>query len=133
MIVVGDSSRGNIHLILYMIMSTKFFNTPDIIYYYGCNILQDKIQYLREIYQQISKQVGYEILILDNNHQNISYADGFNNNNARKLVIFDDLLGLPKSTQAKISDHYIYGRQNNISSIYLAQHYTDVEQITRLN
>ena len=33
----------------------------------------------------------------------------------------------------KIADHYIFGRQTNISCIFLAQHYTDIDQVIRVN
>ena len=42
-------------------------------------------------------------------------------------------MGMSKQVLKKISDHYIFGRQKNISCIFLAQPYTDIDQVIRLN
>ena len=60
MIIVGDSSRGKANLVMYTILSTKVFNKPDIVYYYDRNILQDKIQYLKSIFDKIKSKIGYD-------------------------------------------------------------------------
>ena len=56
------------------------------------------------------KKVGYQFILLENNPNNIPYADGYGND-AKKLVIFDDLMSLPNNIEAKITDHYTFGRQ----------------------
>ena len=133
MIVVGNSSRGKTNLVMYMILSTKFFNKPDIAYYYGRNILQDKIQYLKSISDKIKSKIGYDFIVLENDPNNIPYTNGYKDNDAKKLVTFDDLMGMSKNVLKRISDHYIFGRQKNIFCIFLAQHYTDIDQVIRLN
>ena len=69
--------------------------------------------------------------MLDNDSSNIPYADRYSDNDAKKLVIFDDLMGMSKQVLKKISDQYIFGRQRNISCIFLAQHYTDIDEVIR--
>ena len=101
-------------------------------YYYGRNIQQDKIQYLKSISDKIKEKIGYDFLILEDDITKIPYADGYNNN-CKKLVIFDDLMAVPKNVSKNIIDHFIFGRQKNISSIFLSQCYTSVEQSIRLN
>ena len=131
MIIVGDSSRGKTNLVMYMILSAKFFK-PDVIYYYGRNIEQDKIKYIKSISDKLKSQIGYDFMLLENDPNNIPYADCYNND-SKKLVIFDDLMTVSKNVLKRIVDHYIFGRQKNISSIFLAQSYIDIDQTIRLN
>ena len=131
MLIIGDSSRGKTNLVMYMILSCKFCNKPDIIYYYGRNIKQDKIEYLKSISDKMKEKIGYDFIVLEDDISKIPYADGYNND-SKKLVIFDDLMTAKKMSN-KFIDFFIYGRQNNISSIFLSQCYTDVEQAIRLN
>ena len=84
MIIVGESSRGKTNLmIMYMILSTKLFNRLDIVYYYGRNILQDKIQYLKSISDKIKSKKGYDFLMLENDPSNIPIADRCPDNDAK--------------------------------------------------
>ena len=131
MIIVGDSSRGKTNLIMYMILSAKFFK-PDVIYYYGRNIEQDKIKYIKSISDKLKSQIGYDFMLLENDPNNIPYADCYDND-SKKLVIFDDLMTVSKNVLKRIIDHYIFGRQKNISSIFLGQSYVEINQTIRLN
>ena len=131
MIIVGDSSRGKTNLVMYMILSAKFFK-PDVIYYYGRNIEQDKIKYIKSISDKLKSQIGYDFMLLENDVNKIPYADCYDND-SKKLVIFDDLMSVSKNVLKRIVDHYIFGRQKNISSIFLAQSYIDIDQTIRLN
>ena len=98
MVIVGDSSRGKTNLVMYMILSTKVCNKPDIVYYYGRNIQQDKIQYLKSISDKMKEKIGYDFIVLENDPSNIPYAD-FYDNDSEKLVIFDDLMTVSKKYQ----------------------------------
>ena len=130
-IIVGDSNRGKTNLVMYMILSAKFFN-PDVIYYYGRNIEQDKIKYIKSISDKLKSQIGYDFMLLENDPNSIPYADCYDNN-SKKLVIFDDLMCVSKNVLKRIVDHYIFGRQKNISCIFLAQSYIEINQTIRLN
>ena len=110
MVSVGDSSRGKMNLVMYMILSTKFFNKPDIVYYYGRNINQDKIQYLKTISDKMKQKIGYDFIVLENDPNNIPYSD-FYDDYSKKLIIFDDLMTVSKNVLKRITDHYIFGRQ----------------------
>ena len=131
LLVVGDSSSGKTNLIVFMILSCKFFDRPDIIYYYGRNIQQDKLQYLKSISDKMKEKIGYDFFVLIDDINKIPFCDGYKND-CKKLVIFDDLM-TAKNASKNIIDHFIYGRQKNISSVFLSQCYTDVEQSIRLN
>ena len=52
-------------------------------YFYGRNILQDKIQYLKSISDKIKSKIGYDFIVLENDPNNIPYADGYKNNDAK--------------------------------------------------
>ena len=132
MVIVGDSSRGKTNLVMYMILSGKFFNQPDIIFYYGRNIEQDKIKYLKNISNKIKSKIEYDFFVLENDPNNIPYADYYDNN-SKTLVIFDDLMTVSKNVLKRIVDHYIFGRQKNISCIFLSQSYIEIDQSIRLN
>ena len=133
MVIVGDSSRGKTNLTMYMILSGKFFNKPDIIYYYGPNIEQDKIQYLKSISDKIKSKIGYDFIVLENDPHNIPYSDTYLDNYSKKLIIFDDLMSATKPVLKRITDHNIFGGQKNISSVFLAQSYIEIDQTIRLN
>ena len=130
MSISGDSSRGKTNLVMYMILSAKFFK-PDVIYYYGRNIEQDKIKYIKSISDKLKSQIGYNFMLLENDPNNIPYANCYDND-SKKLVIFDDLMTVSKNVLKRIIDHYIFGRQKNISSIFLAQSYIEIDQTIRL-
>ena len=132
MIISGDSSRGKTNLTMYMILSGKFLNKVDIIYYFGRNIEQDKIKYIKSISDKLKSKIGYDFIVLENDPNNIPYADCYDND-SKKLVIFDDLMCVSKNVLKRITDHYIFGRQKNISCIFLAQSYIEIEQTIRLN
>ena len=131
MSISGDSSRGKTNLVMYMILSAKFFK-PDVIYYYGRNIEQDKIKYIKSISDKLKSQIAYDFMLLENDPNNIPYADCYDND-SKKLVIFDDLMTVSKNVLKRIVDHYIFGRQQNISSIFLGQSYVQIDQTIRLN
>ena len=131
MSISGDSSRGKTNLVMYMILSAKFFK-PDVIYYYGRNIEQDKIKYIKSISDKLKSHIGYDFMLLENDPNNIPYADCYDND-SKKLVIFDDLMTVSKNVLKRIVDHYIFGRQQNISSIFLGQSYVQIDQTIRLN
>ena len=131
MCISGDSSRGKTNLVMYMILSTKFFK-PDVVYYYGRNIDQCKIKYIKSISEKVKRKIGYDFMILENDPNNIPYADCYDHD-SKKLVIFDDLMTVSKNVLKRIVDHYIFGRQQNISSIFLAQSYVQIDQTIRLN
>ena len=131
MCISADSSRGKTNLVMYMILSAKFFK-PDVIYYYGRNIEQDKIKYIKSISDKIKSQIGYDFMLLENDPNNIPYADCYDNY-SKKLVIFDDLMTVSKNVLKRIIDHYIFGRQLNISSVFLSQSYIEIHQTIRLN
>ena len=133
LLVVGDSSRGKTNAIIFMILSCEFFDRPDIIYYYGRNIKQDKIQYLKSISDKMKEKIGYDFLVLQDDIEKIPYADSYDKSNCKKLVIFDDLMTVNKNISNKIIDHFIYGRLQNISSVYMSQCYTNTSQTIRLN
>ena len=70
--------------------------------------------------------------MLENDPDNIPYADCYDND-SKTLVIFDDLMTVSKNVLKRIVDHYIFGRQRNVSCIFLAQSYIEIDQTIRLN
>ena len=74
----------------------------------------------------ISRQVGYNVLEIENEDDIIRDTSEYPNNN-KKIVIFDDLVNASEKTQKKIANHFIrWTTHNGISPIYLSQSYYDI-------
>ena len=131
MIIGGKTGVGKVKLFLHIILSTKFFNRPDI-YCYGPNTFQDDMKYLKTITDKISKQVRYDILKLETAVKKVIDPSEFGNNELRKLVIFDGMIRNRK-IQDVVINYYTNGRHPNISQIYLTQWYIDLLSLLRLN
>ena len=96
MVIIGKTGSGKGNLLLYMILTAKFLNKPDIIYYYGPNPYQDDMKYLKKITDQISRKIGYDCLILQRDVSKIPEPTEYGDKNVQKLVIFDDIIQIVK-------------------------------------
>ena len=98
-------------------------------YYYCPNENQDKLVDLKEVMNEISEQLGYQVLEFP---KNIPATNEYPQEN-RKVVVFDDLVNAPEKVQKRIADHWTNGRRHTISPVYLSESYYDVPQKIRLN
>ena len=129
MLIAGQSNCGKTNTLMHLLRRPLVYY--DKLYMYTPNQHQDKIQDLKEIMDKISRQVGYNVLEIEN-EDGIRDTSEYPNNN-KKIVIFDDLVNASEKTQKKIANHYSDGRHNGISPIYLSQSYFDIPQKIRLN
>jgi hypothetical protein len=86
------------------------------------------------IYNYLQK-LNDEIRLIDNVDELPSiedYKDDENKQN-EKLIIFDDVIGLPKKAMQKIKDFYMSSRKMGFTCILLSQNYTDVPIMIRRN
>ena len=83
------------------------------------------------LYQWLKDGLGGRITIYENGV--IPNIEEVNPDKQQILMIFDDLVNEPKSTQSKITEYYIRGRKMNISMIYLTQSYYKTPKTIRIN
>ena len=99
MVIIVKTGSGKGNLLLHMILTTTFFNKPDIIYYFGPNAYQDDMKYLKNITDQISRKIGVVCLILKTDVSQIPEPNEYGDKIVCKLVICDDII-----TNHKIQD-----------------------------
>lgn len=129
MLVSGQSNSGKTNVVVHMIRCPLVYY--DELYIYTNNHHQDKIKDLVQVFDNLSKKVGYDILKVES-PDNILDTKEYPLD-SRKVVIFDDVINEPTHVQKKIANHYTDGRQHNISPIYISQSYYDVPSKVRHN
>ena len=92
------------------------------------NLEQPKYRKLLKIFEPISEEAGYDIIVASNDE--IIPLDQLNNDN-QKIVIFDDFLC--EKNQKPLVDYFIGGRHKNCSVIYLSQSVYRTPKDIRLN
>lgn len=129
MLICGPSGCGKTNVLM-CILQTPLV-VFDKVYIYTKFPEQEKYENLKELMDNISTKVGYDILEIDGS-DNIKTTTEYPRN-CRKIVIFDDLIGENDKVQKKISDHFTQGRHCQISPIYLSQGYHETPQMVRKN
>ena len=96
MILVGPSSSGKTNTLMHMIYNLLYY---DKIYLYAKNLEQSKYQNILNMFNPISKDVGYDLIIP------VSELTDYN----QKLVIFDDFVC--EKNRKPLIDYFIHRRQ----------------------
>ena len=114
MLMCGNSGSGKTNLLYHMLIEPLLHYGE--IYLYAKNLDQEKYQNLMNKMNEISRNVGYDIMTVSNDKinpvGNMDYEDN------QKLVIFDDYVC--EKNQRQIVDYFIQGRHKNCSVIYLS-------------
>ena len=126
MLICGGSGSGKTNLLYHMLMKPLVFY--DQIHLYAKNLEQEKYQNMIKKFNEISKTVGYDVLICNNNE--IVPVENMENE-AQKIVIFDDFVC--EKNQKPLIDYFIRGRHKNCSVIYLSQSFYGTPKDIRLN
>ena len=100
----------------------------DQIHLYGKNLEQEKYRHMIETMNDISGQVGYDIIHCNND--DIKPVNSLESD-AQKIVIFDDFIC--DKNQKPLIDYFIQGRHKNCSVIYLSQSFYKTPKDIRLN
>ena len=100
----------------------------DQIHLYGKNLEQEKYRHMIETMDNISSQVGYNIMHCNND--DIKPVNSLESD-AQKIVIFDDFIC--DKNQKPLIDYFIQGRHKNCSVIYLSQSFYETPKDIRLN
>ena len=126
-LICGNSGSGKTNLLYHMLIVPLLYY--DEIHLYANNLEQEKYQNLINKMNEISGQIGYDIMTISNdaiipiNHLN--YEDN------QKLIIFDD--NVCEKNQRQIVHYFIQGRHKNCSVIYLTQSLYKTPRDIRLN
>ena len=126
MLICGGSGSGKTNLLYHML--TKPLVYYDQIHLYAKNLEQEKFQNMIKKFNEISKTVGYDVLICNNNE--IVPVENMESE-AQKIVIFDNFVC--EKNQKPLIDYFIRGRHKNCSVIYLSQSFYGTPKNIRLN
>ena len=126
MLVTGPSGCGKTNTLIHLL--TKPLVYFDKLYLYAKNLEQGKYHNLIKRFENISKQVGYNVLEYSNGKIiPVSKLD----NDLPKVVIFDDFICEKK--QNPLVEYFIRARHKNCSVIYLIQSFYKTPKDIRLN
>ena len=127
MLICGNSGSGKTNLLYHMLIEPLLHY--DEIHLYAKNLEQEKYQNLMNKMNEISKEVGYDIMTVRNDKiipiNDLDYEDN------QKIVIFDDYVC--EKNRIEIVDYFIQGRHKNCSVIYLSQSFYKTTRNIRLN
>ena len=93
------------------------------------NLEQDKCQTMVKEMNEISKHVGHDALICNND--DILPVSELLNTDLQRIVIFDDFVC--EKNQKPLIDYFIQGRHKNCSVIYLTQSFYGCPKPIRIN
>ena len=133
MLLCGNSGSGKTNLLYHMLMKPLVYYYQ--IHLYAKNLEQQKYQDMIKIFDDISRHVGYNVLVCSNDDitpvenimEKIVIFDDFD----EKIVIFDDFVC--EKNQKPLIDYFIRGRHKNCSVIYLSQSFYRTPKDIRLN
>ena len=127
MLICGNSGSGKTNLLYHILIKPLLHY--DEIYLYAKNLDQETYQNLKNKMNEMSRNVGYDIMTVSND-QIISVGDMDNEDN-QTPVIFDDYVC--EKNQRQIIDYFIQGRHKNCSVMYLTQSFYKTPRDIRLN
>ena len=116
MLICGNSGSGKTNLLYYILMKP-------LVYYE-----QEKYRHMIETMNDISSQVGYDIMHCNN--EDIKPVNSLESD-AQKIVIFDDFIS--DKNKKLLVDYFIQGQHKNCSVIYLSQSFYKTPKDIRLN
>ena len=126
MLICGNSGSGKTNLLYHVLMKPLVYY--DQVHLYGKNLEQEKYKHMIETMNDISGQVGYDIVHYNNDEiKPVNSLDA----DSQKIVIFDDFTC--DKNQKPLIDYFIQGRHKNCSVIYLSQSFYKTPKDIRLN
>jgi predicted AAA+ superfamily ATPase len=126
--ISGTSGCGKTTF-LYNLILQKWGIPFHYLYIFSQTLEQDAYQNLKNDYEILSAEEDNEIAYFFNNCEELIPVNECESNS---LLVFDDCVNVKQ--QEIIKDYFSYGRNKNISCIYLTQCYTKVDsQLIRNN
>ena len=123
MLICGGSNTGKTNLLFHILMKPLVYY--DQIHLYGKNLEQEKYRHMIETMDNISSQVGYNIMHCNND--DIKPVNSLESD-AQKIVIFDDFIC--DKNQKALVDYFIQGRHKNCSVITCHNHFIKLQKIS---
>ena len=108
MLICGNSESGKTNLLYDILMKPLVYY--DQIHLYGKNLEQEKYRHMIETMNDISSQVGYDIMHCNND--DIKPVNSLESD-AQKIVIFDDFIC--DKNQKPLIDYFIQGRHKYLT------------------
>lgn len=130
-LVCGGSGTGKTSMVVENILkgNLKF----DKLYIYAKDLFEQKYILLANYYDELAEKMGVpltDLFEVGNKADDIVDVDDLNKS-ISNLVIFDDLVN-DKDSVVKIKEHFLRGRKQNTSYVYLSQSYFDIPKFLRL-
>ena len=138
MVVSGSSDSGKTTMLMNLFMGNKGLKENGERYVL-CNDLvliakhpnEPKWQIVKDFYNGLAEEgedVSFQVISPDN----IPDLKEFDPNRYT-VVVFEDLMNMPKKIQEQIADYFSSGRHDNISPIYVSQRFFAIPKTIREN
>jgi len=138
MVVSGSSDSGKTTMILNLLMGDKNIK-EDGERYIRCNdvvligkfLHEPKWVIVRDFFNKLADE-GEDVSFRALSPSEIPDVKEFDPNRAT-VVVFEDLMNMPKKIQERIADYFSSGRHGNVSSIYTGQRFFNIHKTARDN
>ena len=125
-LICGNSGSGKTNLLYHILMKPLVYYAQT--HLYGKNLEQEKHRHMIERMNDISGQVGYDVIHCDND--DIKPVNSLESN-SQKIVIFDDFIC--DENQKPLIDYFIQGRHKTFSVFYLSTSFYKTTKNIRLD
>jgi hypothetical protein len=138
MILSGSSDSGKTTMIMNLLMGNKeikedgerYVLCNDVVLI-GKHLDEPKWMIVRDFYNELA-EAGEDVSFRALSPNEIPDIEEFDPNRAT-VVIFEDLMNMPKKIQEQIADYFSSGRHSNISPIYVSQRFFAILKTIREN
>ena len=138
MVVSGSSDSGKTTMIMNLLMGNKKIK-EDGERYILCNdvvligkfLHEPKWGIVRDFYNKLADE-GEDVSFRALSPSEIPDVEEFDPNRAT-VVVFEDLMNMPKKIQERIADYFSSGRHSNVSPIYVSQRFFLIPKTIREN
>ena len=138
MVVSGSSDSGKTTMIMNLLMGNKkikedgerYVLCNDVVLI-GKHLNEPKWGIVRDFYNELAEE-GEDVSFHAISPDDIPDIEEFDSSRAT-VVIFEDLMNMPKKVQGKIADYFSSGRHSNISPIYVSQRFFAIPKTIREN
>jgi len=138
LIVSGSSDSGKTTMIMNLLMGNKKIK-EDGERYILCNdvilvgkyLNEPKWGIIRDFYNELAEE-GEDVSFQALSPRDLPDVESFDPSRAT-VVVFEDLMNMPKKIQERIADYFSSGRHSNISPIYVSQRFFLIPKTVREN
>src|SRR3954468_23237038 len=136
--VSGSSDSGKTTMIINLLMGNKkikedskrYIRCSDVILI-GKHLNEPKWNIVRDFYNELAEE-GEDVSFQALSPTEIPDVNEFDPSRAT-VVVFEDLMNMPKKIQERIADYFSSGRHSNISPIYVSQRFFLIPKTVREN